>query len=85
MVSHLSIYSRMIIQLEDLPNLGHLITPLSKGGGSIGGILSNHQIEFVGLILTFFIQWKLPLIMVKVPITNVPILQVEGNTAGISI
>ena len=85
MVPHLSIYPRMIIQLEDLPNLGHLITPLSKEGGSIGGILSDQQIKFVGLILTFFIQWKLPLIMAKVPITNVLILQVKGNTAGISI
>ena len=86
MVFSLSIYPKKIIQLEGLPNPGHPITSLSKEGGNIGGILSDHQIKFVGLILTLvhFIQGKL-LIMVKVPITNVPILQVEGNTAGISI
>ena len=72
-----------------MPHPGSPITPLSKGGGSIGGILSDHQIKFVGLILKIvtlvFIQRKLPLIMVKMPITNAPVLKVEGNTAGISI
>ena len=76
-----------MIKLEDVPKLRSPITPLSKEGGSIGGILSAHQIKLVGMNLTsvHFIQWISPLIVVGVPVTKVSIWLVGNSTAGILI
>ena len=72
------------MKLEVVPKLGSPITPLSKGGGSIGGILSGHQIKFVGMNLAsvHFIQWISPLIIVRVPVTKISTWLVGNSTAG---
>ena len=76
-----------LMKLEDVPKLRSPITPLSKGGGSIDGILSAHQIKFVGMNLAsvHFIQWISPLIVVGVPVTTVSTWLVGNSTAGILI
>ena len=77
----------LMIKLEGVPKQGNPITPLSKGGGSIGGILSAHQIKFMGMNLTLvhFIQWKSHLIVIGMPVTKVPTWLVENSTVGILI